>query len=238
MKSSILKFVTVASLALAAFGFAQEQTPAKKGRDAGVGVRIAAGYNSMYGFEEEDDDVDGNPSGAGFEGGLTFLMEMVNNLYFVPEVNFSYNSTSHEYLNTERTYKSMNLEIPLMFRGVVAQRFYVNAGPQLVLSLSHDVDAAATYTNPITHKEEKFPYNENIEQGTFTFGIAAGAGVNIIDHVSFDVRFYMGLTELFPDTKSPNDGIGNINNLKNFSMISLAGAKMMSIKAGFNFWFI
>lgn len=204
--------------------------PAKKGHDMGVGARIAFDYGMMYGFEETDDNVDGDPTGIGFEGGLAARIEMVNNLYFVPEVNFSYLSTKHKYLELDRTYTSMSLEIPLLMRGIVAERFYVTAGPQLNLCLSSDF-------------EQKYPdfefgdmpddFKENVEQAGFTFGIAAGAGVNIVDGLFFDFRFYMGLMELFPDVKSASDNILDAD-----SMIDMAGAKMMTIKAGFSYWFM
>lgn len=210
--------------------YASVNTSASKGHDMGVGARIAFDYGMMYGFEETDDNVDGDPTGIGFEGGLAARIEMVNNLYFVPEVNFSYLSTKHKYLELDRTYTSMSLEIPLLMRGIVAERFYVTAGPQLNLCLSSDF-------------EQKYPdfefgdmpddFKENVEQAGFTFGIAAGAGVNIVDGLFFDFRFYMGLMELFPDVKSASDNILDAD-----SMIDMAGAKMMTIKAGFSYWFM
>jgi len=240
MKSSILKFMAMAGLALAAFGFAQEESPAKKGRDMGVGIRAAFDYGWMYGIDEnESEDLDGNPSGIGFEGGIQARIEMVNNLYFKPEVNIAYMSTSHEYLSAERTYSSTSLEIPLMFQGVIKDRFYVNAGPQLNLVLSSNVEAASSYTNPLTHKVEKFPYDEDIEMGSFTFGIVVGAGVGIVGGLNLDVRFYMGLSELFPDvTYVGGENMTNFLTAKHLSMVDLEGAKMMSVKVGLSYWFI
>lgn len=235
MKTLFTKMLLIAGLAASA-ALAQE-SPAKKGHDAGVGVRVAFDYDMMYGFEEPDDDFTDDPTGFGFEAGLTARVEMVNNLYFVPEVDFNYSSTNHSAGRNERTYSSMNLEIPLMFRGVVAERFYVNAGAQLNLRLASNVDAPTYHTDPITHKEVKEEMDD-FEQGAFSFGIVAGGGVFVMDQVSIDLRFYMGMSELFPDADYIGGGFSNMDEIKHPSSIDMAGAKMMSIKLGVNIWFI
>lgn len=237
MKSSLLKIIAVASLVMASFGFAQDDSPAKKGGNIGFGIHAAFDYGMMYGFEEEDSDIDDDPSGIGFEAGLAGRFEMVNNLYFAPELNFSYISTDHKLNDLKRTYSSMGLEIPLLIRGVIQERFYVSAGPQINLALSNDYETEKKSINQggITI-ENKF--NDNVEQGTFSFGIAAGAGVRIYEGLFFDFRFYMGLSELFPDTDFIGGGTGNINEVSdNWSLINMAGAKMMTLKFGLSYWF-
>ena len=94
----------------------------------GFGIRFAFDYGRMFGFKEDlenDSDIDGTPSGIGYEGGLMFRIQMIPNLYFTPEVNIAYISTEHEYMRKERKYNSLDLEIPLLMRGVVANRFYI-----------------------------------------------------------------------------------------------------------------
>lgn len=214
------------------------ESPARKGRDNGVGIHIAFDYGMMYGFSEEDDNIDGDPTGFGFEGGVAGRMEMVNNLYFAPELNFSYISTDHKLNGLKRTYSSMGIEIPLLIRGIVQERFYVTAGPQINLALSNDYEAETKDVelgDGIT-LENKF--TDNVEQGTFSFGIAAGAGVRIYEGLFFDFRFYMGLSDLFPDTEFLGDFL-NINEASdNWSIINMAGAKMMTLKFGLTYWFL
>lgn len=216
--------------------YASVNSSAPKGHDAGVGVRVAFGYASMFGFKETDDEFSDSPSGFSVEGGLTARVEMVNNLYFVPEVNFNYISTSHSGDVDDRSYSSMNLDIPLMFRGVVAERFYVNAGPQLSLCLSSNVDAPVTMTDPITHKDITETIDD-FEQTAFTFGLVAGAGINIVEGLYIDFRFYMGLSELYPDANYIGDGYTNMDEVKNLSYINMAGAKNMVFKIGVGYWF-
>ena len=183
-------------------------------------------------FVNEDDDVDGSPTGIGFEGGLMGRIQLVSNLHFAPEVNIAFVRTEHEYLHQKRTYTSIDLEIPLLMRGIVLDKFYVTGGPQLNLNLSNDFD----YDN----KEAAEGYEEKIDEAKFTFGLAVGAGFNIIEGLFIDVRFYMGLMDLYPDVKSISDYEDGeiVSEGDDFSYISMKGAKMMKIKAGLSYWFI
>lgn len=219
--------------------------PARKSSESrvGVGAKVAFDYGMMYGFKdgaENDSDIDSDPSGIGFEAGLMIRIQMISNLYFVPEVNFSYISTSHKVTELERTYSSMNLEIPLLVRGVVADKFYVTAGPQFTLKISDDteIETRAIKLGDMDFKVDGF--EEKIEQGSMDFGIAAGLGYNIVEGLNVDFRIYMGLMELFPDvTYLFSDDVTNVNDVDgNFSIIDLSGAKMMKFKVGISYWFM
>lgn len=238
MKIPFAKLIATAGLVFAAFGFAQDESAVNKGRDMGIGARGAFNYGMMYGFDETDDDVDGDPSGIGFDAGLMARVQLAGSMYFTPEVNFAYMSTDHKYGDDKRTYSSQTLEIPLLLRGVIMDRFYVSAGPQLNLCLSSKVESNSTYTDPISGEQVESGTQENFEQGSFSFGVAVGAGVNIVAGLNFDFRFYMGLNELYPDAEY----IGNYGNMseagENISLINMAGAKMMTIKVGLSYWFI
>ena len=206
--------------------------PANNEQKFGIGLRAAFDYGMMYGFKNEDDDVDGSPTGIGFEGGLMGRIQLVSNLHFAPEVNIAFVRTEHEYLHQKRTYTSIDLEIPLLMRGIVLDKFYVTGGPQLNLNLSNDFD----YDN----KDATEGYEEKIDEAKFTFGLAVGAGFNIIEGLFIDVRFYMGLMDLYPDVKSISDYEDGeiVSEGDDFSYISMKGAKMMKIKAGLSYWFI
>ena len=200
----------------------------------GFGIRGAFDSGMMYGFSEEDDDIDQTPRGVGFEGGLMLKIMMINNLFFAPEFNIAYILTSHTYLKEyDRTYHSLDLEIPLLIRGVVADKFYITAGPQANLSLSSGADI-----DPIENKvlDIKAKTEEKVEQTGFTFGLAAGAGFNIVKGLFVDLRYYMGLMELFPDVKTLDD-IENFED-EDFSIVSMKGAKMMKFKVGLSYLFM
>lgn len=238
----IFKLFTVAGIA-ATLAFAQDNSQANAQNAAsnngnsskmGVGIRASFDYSRMYGFDEEDDLVDGNPSGIGFEVGIAGRAELVKNIYFVPELNVNYTTTSHDYANisSERTYKNVELQVPLMLRGTIKERFFANAGPQINLALYSDFDAGNSATDPLTGKTVKSPIDENVKEGAFSFGLAIGGGAYIIKGLSVDARFYMGLSELFYDLDYDS------TDSDKFSLINMSGAKMMTFKIGLSYWFI
>jgi hypothetical protein len=189
----------------------------------------------MFGFKEDlenDSDIDGTPSGIGFDGGIMFRIQMIPNLYFTPEVNIAHITTEHEFMHHKRKYVSTDLELPLLMRGVIANRFYVTGGAQFNFTLSSKakIDAVENATLDITVAS-----NEKVEQATFGFGIVAGAGINIVAGLFFDFRFYMGITELYPDVKTLDDlefATGD------YSLVDMSGARMMKFKVGLSYWII
>lgn len=259
MKRTFAKILSIAGLAFATAGFAQEGA-APKSRDAGLGIRAAFDIGTMYGFDEEDDNVDGNPFGIGFEAGIAGRVELVENLYFAPEANFAYISTKQKYEasgeDNDRKYTSMELQIPLLLRGEIMDRFYFTGGPQLNLCLSSKVEQ--DYTSLDLGDDLTFgtpdEFKDDFEQGSFSFGIAAGAGVKIIDGLYFDFRFYMGLSQLFPDVavmgkdityipgKDKQDGYWADSDGDKYtdgrSNMNMEGAKMMNFKFGITYWIL
>lgn len=234
---------TIACLLLAStFSFAKDESR------IGVGLKAAFDYGMMYGFEEEDDEVDGVPQGIGFDAGLMIKVKLAKSAYFVPEVNFAYMSTNHEFRKTERSYTSMDLDIPLMFRGVFLDKIYVTAGPQIVLNLNSDSDiplasGSSMSSTIINQNAEKYGFNESTEQAFFTAGLAAGIGYNVLGNLNVDFRFYMGLMELFPDVMNGKEAAENIlsgDSKKNehWSQVDFAGAKMMKFNLGVSYWFM
>lgn len=214
---------------------AQEAAPRDDTPFFGFGLRTAFDYGRMYGFKDDldnDSDISGIPSGIGFEAGVMFRIRMIPNLFFAPEVNFAYISTEHEYLKHKREYKSIDMEVPLLMRGVIADRFYVTGGPQLNFSLSSEADIEPIENSVL---DKTFASAEKIEQTSFSFGIAAGIGINIVQGLFFDLRYYMGITELYPDVKTLDDmDIAE----GDFSLVDMSGARMMKFKVGISYWFL
>lgn len=235
-------FAALVGLVLAT-GISFADDSAKNDSRFGAGVKATFDYNMMYGFEEDNDGTDGNPSGFGFDAGLMFRLNLAKGLYFAPEVNFAYTSTSHKFLKKERSYTSMDLEIPLMFRAVLLfmDKIYITAGPQIVLNLSNESDIPPmadgnTLLGGIANGAmSALGYTEHTEQGFFNVGLAAGLGFNIVGGLNVDARFYMGFMELFPDTKTIGE---DIEPEEPFTYINMHGAKMMKFKVGVSYWFM
>ena len=191
---------------------AQEPAPRQVNR-FGFGLRVAFDYGRMFGFKEDmdnDSDISGSPSGIGFEAGLMVRFQMIPNLFFAPEVNVAYISTNHEYMGSERKYNSVDLEIPLLMRGVIADKFYVTGGPQVVFSMSSKAEIEPLKVTSV--------------------GITKESEEKIL-------RYYMGLTELYPDVKSMDDFNDGDVAEGDFYMINMSGARMMKFKVGISYWF-
>ncbi len=213
---------------LLATGVSFANDSAKDGSHFGFGAKVAFNYGMMYGMEE-DGEVESSPSGIGFEAGLMLRIKMIPNLYFAPEFNYNLINTSHKVYKKERSYTASDLEIPLLFRGVVADKFYFTAGPQIVLTLNSSADIpAATDNSGLNIDLSK--HTESTEQNFFTFGIAAGAGYNIIGGLNVDLRVYMGLMDVFAEPDEDDASAWN--------MIDMAGTKMMKFKVGVSYWFM
>ena len=193
----------------------------------------------MFGFKDDldnDSDISGTPSGFGFEGGLMVRVQMIPNLFFAPEINVAYISTNHEYMDHERKYTTTDLEIPLMLRGVIADKFYVSGGAQINLTINSKSEIDPIENSVLNFKIET---TEKVEQATFGVGIVAGAGYNIVAGLFVDLRFYMGLSELYPDVKSLDDyADGDTAEEGEYSLVNMSGARMMKFKAGISYWFM
>lgn len=197
-------FTIVASLLLA-IGISYAKDESK----FGAGIKASISYDQIFGFEEDIDGMDGNPSGIGFDAGIMLRVLLSTNVYLAPEVNISYANTNHKVDKKERTYDATDLEIPVMFRAVIANKFYVTAGPQFVLNMANDSDIPSAVDNTGMGIDLS-KYGESTEQTFFTMGIAAGAGYNIIGGLNVDFRFYMGLMELFPDVKTVDQHLKDV----------------------------
>ena len=210
----------------------EETSPAKTEPRVGIGAKVAFDYGIIYGLDDEDEDMDGSPSGMGFSAGLMLRVKMMENFYFVPELNFAYIKTEHDYLQSSRKYTRMDMEIPLMLRGIIANRFYGTFGAQLSLNLSNSVKAEVAGMDT----------EEDFDQDFLDFGIAAGMGVKIVENFYFDLRIYMGLTELFSDVDylfdENSDKVIDPTKDTGWSMLDLAGGKNLKFKAGISYWFI
>ena len=195
----------------------------------GVGVHADFNYSFLTGLAQDwygGDDADA-PSGIGFDVGIRGRIPMVQYLQFAPELNFHYALLTQEDETAEHTFSQIDLEFPLMVRGIVNDMFYIAAGVHLSLNLSSKV---AFEEDGIDLGgglgKTSIDYKEEIDQAAFSFGLAFGAGVYIMERLSIDVGFTIGLTDIYPDVDpAKNDLIDNMD-----------GGKQMTFKAGVGFW--
>ena len=229
---NIPKILAAGALA-STFAFAQEGAAPKADLNSKPGLGIHGDFNYSYliGLPQDwylGDDADA-PSGIGFDVGFRGRIPMASILQFAPEINFHYAQLAMDEEGCDHKFKQMDLEAPLMMRALVKDRFYVAAGVQLSLSLSNEVSleqediklGAGLGTTD-------FKYKENVEQAGFGFGLAFGVGGFVMERLSIDAGFVLGLTDTYPDVDPEENDL----------IDSMDGGKQMTFKVGAGFWFL
>ena len=226
-----------------------EEQPAKKVRNATAGIGIRGGYNfTNYWGTEDLNGAEDEASGWGFDVGVAARFEIIDVLWFTPELHYEYFKLTQDYDEINIQLKQSNLTLPLLFRAVLHPRAFFEVGPQLSLNLSYDFEYDAdrseihiSGSDIVVDKPKDF--NDHIEQATFAFGVAMGLGFYIIpNHLSINARFYVGLTDLYPDATSIilYEGDKNIVNGKVVPEKSkvMVGTKLRTINLGASLWFL
>lgn len=212
-----------------------EALAAKKASRSTAGIGFRADFNLAYfwGSKDLEDGVE-EPSGYGFDIGFTTRFEMLDVLWFTPELHFEAYWLEQEEESFTRQFDQMNISLPLMFRAVLHPRVYFEAGPQGSVNISNkctfDKDNSKLHVPGADDIVVNNSFDETeIEQTSFALGASMGLGFYIIpDYLSVSVRFYVGMTEIFPEAKSPlsereDDRI-------------MVGTKLSCVKFGLNGW--
>lgn len=218
-----------------------DQTTAQSGRSqkatAGIGIRADFNIGSFWGTEDLEDGVE-EPDGYGFDVGITARFEMLDILWFTPEILFEAYWLEQDDEAFNREFNQMNLTVPLMFRAILPffTRVYFEVGPQFSLNVSDEVVFDGDHSKLVVPGSDIVIDNTfeetEIEQTVFAAGVALGLGFYIVpDRLAFNVRFYAGLTELFPDARSPLSD-------REFDDRIMVNTKLYSIKLGLNFWIL
>ena len=231
--------ILAAGALAASYAFAQpvapsvdqpEGQPAKK---AGLNSKMGLGFHGqfeftiLYGLAQDwnlGDDEEA-PSGIGFVAGLRGRIPMMPVVHFAPELNFHYARLTQQDEAAKRSFEQMDIEVPLMLRGILKDMFYVTAGAQLGFNLYSKAkvdfgsDDNGGYLDPID-----IEYEEDLNKATFGFGLVLGAGFVFFDRISVDARFVLGLTEAYPNGES--------------KFVTMDGAKQKSFQFGIGCWIL
>lgn len=167
-----MKIVTKIALALltvASFSFAEMS----------IGGHVGGSYNMLWDVDEYMDDY----SGLGFNVGAEakFALPVIA---VVPGVYFAYETVSKSSYGVDYTVTKTGLEIPVMARLSLLPIVFVEAGPQLNINFSTNIEFA----------NEEF---DDSDASTAEFGLAFGAGADLpVLPLTVDVRFFLGLSSM------------------------------------------
>jgi opacity protein-like surface antigen len=178
-----MKKVILAAIAVMAFGFANAQ-------DVKFGLKGGINLSSFSG------DIEDASSKVGFQVGGFAEFKLTDKFSIQPELLYSTQGAKFEesevnYFSKE-TIKTNYLNVPVMAKYYVANKFSVEAGPQIGFLLS------------AKYKWEEVDYGEKTS-GTddakddiksVSFGLNVGAGYDFTENVSVGVRYNFGLSNI------------------------------------------
>lgn len=137
-----------------------------------------AGINiSNYSSSNLDDIQDGlNDSRIGAVFGFLVDMHVAGKLRFQPEFLYSAQGSK------EKALRADYLQIPLMLKFDLADFLNIQAGPQVGFKI-HEF-------------EDSFK--------NFDYAVNVGIGLNVLENVSIEARYSLGLADMFDEDRAPN----------------------------------
>jgi hypothetical protein len=201
MKKIIL---TVAAVFVLSFANAQDGDGLKFGVKAGLNLSNLTG--------------DGSPTmKVGFHIGGFMEYKLSEKFAIQPELLYSTQGAKYEFSESfdgesyseEFNYKFSYLNIPIMAKYYVSEKFSLEAGPQIGFLLNADSDydysetiAGETYSESGTTDIKDFINSTD-------FAINFGAGYDFNEKISLGLRYNLGLTDVEKDLEPGASGIKN-----------------------------
>ena len=163
-----------------------------------MGVNAQTSFGAKAGLNSATliGDIDGNKSLIGFNVGVFAEITLADSFYLQPELFYSTQGTEdYRYISNNLPFvDKLNLDyinLPIMFKYDVANRFYLEAGPQvgfLVSAERGDVDVKDDF--------------ESVDFGA-NFGLSYG----FTDKIFAQARYNIGLSDI--DKSELNDKVSN-----------------------------
>lgn len=160
------------------------------------------------------DDVEGTDAKIGFTLGVGFNMPLGEGpISLQPELNFIQKGFKEEYDVFGTTVDSKTtlnyLEVPVLVKATFgeATKFYVNAGPSVGFGLGGKVKAEAGDQE----EEMDVKFGDGDDEDVFyvekktDIAFQLGGGVIIAEKIMLDIRYGLGLTDLYEDAKVKNN---------------------------------
>ncbi|MGM9870719.1 MAG: porin family protein [Muribaculaceae bacterium] len=165
--------------------------------------------------------------GDGFTGGVSFSYSEEKLVGILAEINVVQRGWSENFEDSPLTYQRTGtyISLPVMTHihfGGKRVKCIVNLGPEFSYLLSESTSSNFDYANPESDPSwpEKSRMTEQLTtpiKHKFDYGITAGAGVefwvNPRHSVYLEARFYYGLGNIFPASKSDTFGASRLMNL-------------------------
>ncbi|OUL62083.1 porin family protein [Flavobacterium sp. AJR] len=192
-----MKKITLSIVAVLAFGFANAQE-VKFGVKGGINLSTFTG------------DVENASSKVGFQVGGFAEIKLTEKFSIQPELLYSLQGAkfeeSGEGFSYENTDKFSYLNIPVMAKYYVAEKFSLEAGPQIgfLLSAKSDFTNTDEFFGTTSGDEDVKDFYKSID-----FGVNFGAGYDFTENLSAGLRYNLGLSNIAENEEGDNGKIKN-----------------------------
>lgn len=194
-----MKKIILSVAAIFAFGVVSAQ-------ETKFGVKAGLNLANLTG------DVENASTKVGFNVGGFVEIKLSDKFVFQPELLFSAQGAKSDYSvdygageneKFESTVKLNYLNIPLMAKYYVADKFSLEAGPQLGFLMSAKADTDYTY-NDGDGFTESVSTSVDVKDSfkSIDFGLNLGAGYDFSDNFSAGVRYNLGLSSISEDSNA------------------------------------
>lgn len=183
-----MKKLFVAVMALLSFGISFAQQESKSGSDIKYGAKGGLNLANIVG----DDAGDAN-NYVGFNAGFFVEIPVTDKLIFQPEILYSAQGSKSEGIvdgyNVDATLKFNYINLPLMFKYQVANKFSLEAGPYIgfLTSAKLKFDVEGLGSDTVDMKDDV---------KSTDFGIGVGMNYEFSDVIFANARYQGGLTEI------------------------------------------
>lgn len=186
MKKQILSFALILITAITLN--AQDQEIKNKSH-----AGIKGGYN-LASVSFDGDGETGQRSGFN----IGFYGESFVNNAVATQLEVQYSQQGYEIKNDNSTFtqKVNYINVPLLLKIYPTQNFYLEAGPQAGLAISHKEEFDSEFN--------LFDNEEEFEPNKFDYGVNFGAGIKTNSGVSLGVRYHLGLGDIYDEGKPKN----------------------------------
>ena len=179
-----IKYLAVAFFGVIATLNAQDTTAPKSN------VGIKGGYNLAAVSFDGDGETEQR---HGFHIGVYGESFISESFSFQPELLYSQQGYKITTSSGTFTQKLNYINLPLMLKAYPSKNFFLEAGPQIGLAVSHKEEY-----------EGLFSGSQQYDPNNFDWGMNFGGGFKTDSGISLGVRYHLGLGDLYDDGKAQN----------------------------------
>lgn len=141
-----------------------------------------------------------------FYAGVGYTINFAEKFSITPELLYSQmGANAKEFHRNRRTSYTHNyLSLPIFVEYEIIEKLKIGVGPQFNYLLKATYDINYEIIPVELHGGSLYgPGEETVLHNTMNYGVIAGASYTFVDNLSFEVRYYLGLNNLYNQDKLP-----------------------------------